>query len=127
MSMLSYNHCSLSVHSNNVIHGDLNGVNLTLCDIFMFVNLRSQPNVLIYGDGTACLADFGLSLLYSEVVSISQASWTSTFHGNFRWLAPELLGQPENDLPIRPNKHSDIYSFGGIMLHVCLSKFQPSH
>ncbi|OAX38599.1 kinase-like protein [Rhizopogon vinicolor AM-OR11-026] len=69
------------VHANNVIHGDFTG-----------------PNVLIHGDGTACLADFGLSLMYSDIVSVSQASWTSTFHGNLRWLAPELLGQPGNDL-----------------------------
>jgi len=82
----------------------------------------SQPNILIHGDGTACLADFGLSLLYSDIVSISQASWASAFHGNFRWLAPELLGEPEDNLPVRPNKHTDIYSFGGIMLQVCWMK-----
>jgi serine/threonine protein kinase len=61
--------------------------------------------------------------MYSEVMSISQASWTSTFHGNFRWLAPELLGHPENELPVRPSKHSDIYSFGGIMLQVCVGNY----
>ncbi|KAG1779930.1 kinase-like domain-containing protein [Suillus placidus] len=89
------------LHTNNVIHGDLTG-----------------PNVLIHGNGTACLADFGLSLVYSEVLSTSLASWTSTFHGNFRWLAPELLGEPDDELPIRPSKCSDVYSFGGIMLQV---------
>ncbi|OAX32268.1 kinase-like protein, partial [Rhizopogon vinicolor AM-OR11-026] len=93
------------LHTNNVIHGDLTG-----------------PNVLIHGDGTACLADFGLSLLYSDIVSISQASWTSAFHGNFRWLAPELLGMSEDNLPVRPRKYSDIYSFGGVMLQVLTSK-----
>ncbi|KAJ8597175.1 kinase-like protein [Rhizopogon salebrosus TDB-379] len=94
-----------ALHTNNVIHGDLTG-----------------PNILIHVDGTACLADFGLSLVLSEVVSITQASWTSAFHGNFRWLAPELLGQPENPLPVRPTKSSDIYSFGGLMLQVLTSK-----
>ncbi|OAX41300.1 kinase-like protein [Rhizopogon vinicolor AM-OR11-026] len=93
------------LHSNNIIHGDLTGL-----------------NVLIHGDGTACLADFGLSLLYSDIVSISQASWTSGFHGNFRWLAPELLGMSEDNLPVRPRKYSDIYSFGNIMLQVLTSK-----
>ncbi|KAG2141990.1 kinase-like domain-containing protein [Suillus cothurnatus] len=102
VSLVIYIHnSSLTVHTNNVIHGDLTG-----------------PNVLIHGDGTACLADFGLSLVYSEVSGISQASWTSTFHGNFRWLAPELLGEPDDGLPIRPSKCSDVYSFGGIMLQV---------
>ncbi|KAG1870906.1 kinase-like domain-containing protein, partial [Suillus subluteus] len=93
------------LHTNNVIHGDLTG-----------------PNVLIHGDGTACLADFGLSLVYSEVLSVSLASWTSTFHGNFRWLAPELLGEPDDESPIRPSKCSDVYSFGGIMLQVLTSR-----
>ncbi|KAJ8593419.1 kinase-like protein, partial [Rhizopogon salebrosus TDB-379] len=83
-------------------------------------------NVLIHADGTACLADFGLSVLYSGVVSISQASWTSSFHGNVRWLAPERLGQSDNDMPVRPRKHSDVYSFGGIMLLV-LTNRSPSH
>jgi len=36
-----------------------------------------------------------------------------------RWLAPELLGDSEDERPVRPSKHSDIYSFGGIMLQVC--------
>ncbi|KAJ8582916.1 kinase-like protein, partial [Rhizopogon salebrosus TDB-379] len=86
-----------------VIHGDLTG-----------------SNVLIHADGTACLADFGLSLLYSEDVGVTQASWTSLLHGNIRWLAPELLEPSGNDMPVRPSKHSDVYSFGGIMLLVCL-------
>lgn len=71
---------------------------------------------------SACLTDFGLSLVYSEVMSPSLASWTSTFNGKFRWLAPELLGEPDNELPIRPSECSDIYSFGGIMLQVLTSR-----
>ncbi|KAG1748385.1 kinase-like domain-containing protein [Suillus paluster] len=93
------------LHVNSVIHGDLNG-----------------PNVLINGDGTACVADFGLSLMYSEVIRASQASWTSTFKGNLRWMAPELLAEREDGSPVRPSKQSDIYSFGGIMLQVLTNK-----
>ncbi|KAG2054940.1 kinase-like protein, partial [Suillus hirtellus] len=93
---------TLIVHTNYVIHGDFNG-----------------PNVLIHGDGTACVADFGLSLMYSEVISASQASWTSTLKGNVRWMAPELLvSEREDGTPIRPSEQSDIFSFGGIMLQV---------
>jgi hypothetical protein len=58
--------------------------------------------------------------MYSEVIN---TSWTSTLHGNFRWLAPELLGDPGDDLPVRPTKYSDTYSFGGIMLQVCPMNF----
>ncbi|KAG2095090.1 kinase-like domain-containing protein [Suillus discolor] len=94
------------LHANNVIHGDFNG-----------------PNVLIHGDGTACVADFGLSLMYSEVITASQASWTSTLKGNMRWMAPELLiPEREDGSPTRPSEQSDIFSFGGIMLQVLTNK-----
>jgi serine/threonine protein kinase len=56
----------LYLHDGNVIHGDFTG-----------------PNVLIRGDGTACVADFGLSLMYSESITASQASWTSQMKGNY--------------------------------------------
>ncbi|KAG0707570.1 kinase-like domain-containing protein [Suillus ampliporus] len=98
------------LHVNNVIHGDFNG-----------------PNVLIHGDGTACIADFGLSLMYSEVMSVSQASWTSTIKGNLRWMAPELLVEQEDGRQVRPSKQSDIYSFGGIMLQVLTNKIPYYH
>jgi serine/threonine protein kinase len=39
-------------------------------------------------------------------------------------MAPELLEDPEGDVAVRSTKYSDIYSFGGIMLLVCLRKFQ---
>ncbi|KAG1882776.1 kinase-like protein, partial [Suillus subluteus] len=93
------------LHVNSVIHGDFTG-----------------PNVLIHGDGTACVADFGLSLMYSEVISMSQVSWTSTFKGNVRWMAPELLVEREDGTPARPSEQSDIFSFGGIMLQVLTNK-----
>ncbi|KAG2073651.1 kinase-like protein [Suillus decipiens] len=90
------------LHANNVIHGDFSG-----------------PNVLIHGDGTACISDFGLSLMYSEVISASQASWTSTLKGNMRWMAPErLVLEREDGSPTRPSEQSDIFSFGGVMLQV---------
>jgi len=79
-------------------------------------------NVLIHGDGTACIADFGLSLLSSELTSISQASSTFATRGNVRWMAPELIVLPEDDSHVRPNKCSDVYSFGGVILQVLTSK-----
>ncbi|KAG2116788.1 kinase-like protein [Suillus clintonianus] len=94
------------LHANSVIHGDFTG-----------------PNVLIHGDGTACVADFGLSLMYSEIISASQASWTSTLKGNMRWMAPELLVPEREDGSLtRPSEQSDIYSFGGIILQVLTNK-----
>jgi hypothetical protein len=82
-----------------------------------------QPNVLFYGNGTACVADSGLSLMYSEVISASLASWISTLKGNTQWMALELLVGQE-DGSVRPIKQCDIYSFDGIMLQVRLGRFQ---
>lgn len=77
--------------------------------------------MLIYGDGSACIADFGLSLMYLEVSSASQASYTSTLKGNVRWMAPELIGlEQEDGPPPHLSEQSDIFSFGGIMLLVGL-------
>jgi serine/threonine protein kinase len=98
------------LHANNVIHGDFTG-----------------PNVLIHGDGTACVADFGLSLMYSEFIGASQASWTSTLKGNMRWMAPELLREREDGSQARPSEQSDMYSFGGIMLQVLTNKVPYYH
>ncbi|KAG2060322.1 kinase-like protein [Suillus hirtellus] len=98
------------LHANSVIHGDFTG-----------------PNVLIHGDGTACVSDFGLSLMYSEVISASQASWTSTVKGNMRWMAPELLVEREDGSQTRPSEQSDMYSFGGIMLQVLTNKVPYYH
>ncbi|KAG1806415.1 kinase-like domain-containing protein [Suillus plorans] len=99
------------LHTNSVIHGDFTG-----------------PNVLILDDGTACVADFGLSLMYSEVISASQASWTSTLKGNTRWMAPELLvPEKEDGSQVRPSEQSDMYSFGGIMLQVLTNKAPYHH
>ncbi|KAG2341993.1 kinase-like protein [Suillus weaverae] len=115
------------LHANSVIHGDFNGVRRTLLRVFNSLRREHQPNVLIYGDGTACVADFGLSLMYSEVISASQASWTSTLEGNMRWMAPELLVDQEDGSQVRPSEQSDIYSFGGIMLQVLTNKVPYYH
>ncbi|KAG1891989.1 kinase-like domain-containing protein [Suillus subluteus] len=94
------------LHAKKVIHGDFTG-----------------PNVLIHGDGTACVADFGLSLMYSEFISASQASWTSTLKGNMRWMALELLVLERDDgPPTRPSEQSNIFSFSGVMLQVLTNK-----
>ncbi|KAG1796597.1 kinase-like domain-containing protein [Suillus subaureus] len=95
----------LAVHANSVIHDDFDG-----------------RNVLICGDDTACVSDFGLSLMYSEVISTSQASWTSTLTGNMRWIAPELFVEQEDGFQVRPSEQSDIDSFGGIMSQILTNK-----
>jgi len=102
------------LHSKSVVHGDISG-----------------SNILIYGSGRACIADFGLSVVETEIEE-SSIALTYQVKGTLRWTAPELLAiceprnEEENAPRIFPTTQSDIYSFAGIMLYV-LSGKRPYH
>ncbi|KAF8507466.1 kinase-like domain-containing protein [Hysterangium stoloniferum] len=86
------------LHSHNplVIHGDMKGA-----------------NILILDEGSAVLADLGLS-------RISHEATTSVLRGagSLRWMAPELVisGVIQSG-PLRTMK-SDVYGFGHVLLEV---------
>lgn len=80
-----------------------------------------QTNVLIYGNGRACLADFGLSTIILEFNGTSY--FTESIRGSIRWAAAELFEAPEDDdeeedASVSLGVECDIYSFGSIMLQV---------
>ncbi|EIM89601.1 kinase-like protein, partial [Stereum hirsutum FP-91666 SS1] len=77
------------LHGNSIVHGDLKGV-----------------NVLVDDNHQAILADFGISRLLDDTLTIrSHASLTGSLNGTFRWMAPECLSGT------RAKKSSDVYSF----------------
>lgn len=88
---------------------------------------KKQANILIYGSGRACISDFGLSIVATNVQDSSLAL-TYQVKGTLCWTAPELLAtcDPESEdenenqviTKIFPTVQSDIYSFGGIMFQV---------
>ncbi|KAF9233991.1 kinase-like domain-containing protein [Melanogaster broomeanus] len=100
------------LHSQSIVHGDLSGA-----------------NVLIQDTGRACITDLGLSMLLTE---LGGTTFVTSFHpgGTLRWTAPELLGlqlsEEENPPEVVPTPHSDVYSFGRIMLQVLTGKL-PYH
>ncbi|KIJ57939.1 hypothetical protein HYDPIDRAFT_120156 [Hydnomerulius pinastri MD-312] len=92
------------LHKCGIVHGDLTG-----------------SNVLIKGNGKACLADFGLSVIFMELAGNSYL--TSTIRGNIRWAAPELFEITDDrsestHVQVLPSPQSDIYSFGSVALQV---------
>lgn len=80
------------LHELGIVHGDLKGNNILVCD------------------GTAKLADFGLSVF-------AKAGDSGGALGAFRWKAPECLAGSG------PTLASDIYSFAMCMIEVISGDF----
>ena len=71
-----------------------------------------KSNILIDGNQTARIADFGLtSLLRHPTISISVTA--PAFGGTLQWMAPELF-----DGESRPSRESDIYALGMVIYEV---------
>ena len=79
-----------------------------------------QNNVLIDDHGTACLTDFSISMM-SDFIGTSYLK--SGICGGVQFTDPALVKRAESSQGdvFYPTKPCDVYSFGGIMLHVCKS------
>jgi serine/threonine protein kinase len=79
-----------------------------------------QNNVLVEGNGNILLCDFGLSKIRRDD-SYVQRHTSSTVKFNAPWAAPELIFSYRNlGRDPGPEKSSDIYSLGSVMLQVNL-------
>ncbi|KAG6861734.1 hypothetical protein C0995_012738 [Termitomyces sp. Mi166 len=81
------------LHMNDIVHGDLRGA-----------------NILISTDGSAVMADFGISKILEDCGHDS----SSSLNLNPRWSAPELLCQTDNRL----SPSSDVWSFAMVCLEL---------
>lgn len=89
--------------------------------------IKFQSNVLIDENGNALLADFGLSRLLADHET---SFFESHGPGAIRWADPKIIPlNPENpdEEVSKPNKASDIYSFGCIMIQVLSGESPYSH
>lgn len=89
------------LHEEGIVHGDLHA-----------------GNILIDENGSACLTDFGMSLI-SEATAYNYGS----IHGGgaIRWQAPELIDPEEFGLEsTRPTPLSDVFSFACTCVEVSL-------
>ncbi|KAF9231681.1 quinon protein alcohol dehydrogenase-like superfamily [Melanogaster broomeanus] len=86
------------LHSFPVVHGDL-----------------SSGNVLVDGDGRACLSDFGLCSILGGLYGGSSFVSSTCRPGAIRWAARELVLHPDT---VKASTASDVFSFGCIMLQI---------
>ncbi|KAF8597275.1 kinase-like protein [Ceratobasidium sp. AG-I] len=89
------------LHEVGVVHGDIKG-----------------DNILVSGDGTLKLTDFGLTLMHEQMVRFST---TDAGGGTYRWMAPELI---QGD-GIR-SKEADMCALGMTMLQIFTGRI-PFH
>uniref|UniRef100_A0A8H7Y2H7 Protein kinase domain-containing protein n=1 Tax=Psilocybe cubensis TaxID=181762 RepID=A0A8H7Y2H7_PSICU len=86
------------LHSRKIIHGNM-----------------KCANILVTGEGEACICDFGMSKVIEEVTEKS-ASATLTAGGNARWMAPELIEGST------PTVEADTYSYAMAILELVTGK-----
>lgn len=95
------------LHSMNVVHGDLKGV-----------------NILVRDDGSACLVDFGLMSIALDpgTTDITTTSEGRT-KGTWRWMSPELFEPSHFGLSrVQLTKESDCYAFGMVIYEILSGK-----
>jgi serine/threonine protein kinase len=99
------------------VHGDLTGVGIILRTFDSYTHWSYfQSNILIDGDGKAFLADFG----WSNIIVDGPSYVTSSIGGSVRWAAPEHFRLSEGSHASTVTTYSDIYSYGSVMLQVCV-------
>ncbi|KIK64858.1 hypothetical protein GYMLUDRAFT_982306, partial [Collybiopsis luxurians FD-317 M1] len=95
-----------------VIHGDIRGV--------MKYSVI-QGNILVTADSKCVLADFGLSVVYTESQIWSMTTTTGA-NGTLRWMAPELLNPDESDNSALHHPSVDVYAFGSTVVEILTLK-----
>ncbi|KAF8601625.1 kinase-like protein [Ceratobasidium sp. AG-I] len=85
------------LHTSGIVHGDLKGL-----------------NVLISGDGTPVLTDFGNAVLSNQ--SLQFTATTSIASVSIRWTAPELLDASAH------SQEADVYALGMTILETITGK-----
>ena len=105
------------MHSQGVIHGNLQGVRFRTCSCRSTRRLPgTKENILIDSKGRACLTGFSLLTVVSDQSTITPPDVAG---GAVRWMSPELFDPKKFGLKeCRPTKASDCYALGMVVYEV---------
>ena len=71
-----------------------------------------QGNILVTEEGNACLGDFGIAAIITDLSVMERDSTTTTKKGAVHYMAPELLYPPRfGSKRSNHSKESDVFSF----------------
>ncbi|KAG2144096.1 kinase-like domain-containing protein [Suillus bovinus] len=102
MTPRAWNSRAMSVHKQNIVHGNLTG-----------------DNILLDGSGHVRIADFSHSVILSEADS---RMFSEQLPGDARYTAPEsILAGGRTGAP-KPTKEGDVYSYGCVAILVLSGK-----
>ncbi|KAF8215406.1 kinase-like domain-containing protein [Mycena galopus ATCC 62051] len=85
------------LHSCNIVHGDLRGT-----------------NILVNEDCSACLTDFGLSVLSNASAPVN----SPTQAGSILWMAPELIAPDRFGYEFARTPATDVYAYGCVCVEL---------
>ena len=73
-----------------------------------------QHNILVDGDGIACISEYGLELVLRDEVP------PKSFQVNVRWTAPEVISTVNKNkrFSVDDGKRADVYSFAMVTFEV---------
>ena len=102
------------LHSCDVIHGDLKGVNHIRRTGSILLMLIRQMNILFDSTGVPQITDFALASI--DCNPNTNVASTPTYGYSLRWAAPEMLEARNEDR--RATKMSDVYAFAMVVIEV---------
>ena len=120
--LLDVAHGLTYLHQRNLVHGNLTGVSINLLVPRSGRLTIPQDNILVDGNGVACISECGLEIFLRDEPSYKSVQT------NVRWMAPEVLGAMGRRIQF-DGKAADIYAFTMIVFEVGIPiftrKFEP--
>jgi serine/threonine protein kinase len=93
--------------------------------LIIHISIRFKANILVNSSEQACISDFGLTSVVSDLTTMNASTSQGHERGTCRWMAPELFDEGnDHDLVNMYSAASDIYSLAMVIFEVCPNTIQ---